>query len=127
MTARHLVREPSSILNGVSRLFSFPNPVNEVAAARRRRCGRAGPGHSDLAEPWLLWLLGDGFLVRVVSGPRFAVGLLATRVRAPDSVAAEAGPRSTEAVRPGYRLDLSVAAIAADFLVPSGPVGCWWA
>lgn len=74
-------------------MFSFPNPVNEVAA-RTVAAGvallcavtivlvlAAGPGWL-----WLTALLAYGFLARVVSGPtlsplgRFATGIAAPRV-----------------------------------------------
>ena len=67
------------------RLLGFPNPVNEKAA-------RVVAGLVVLTAlsalliqaEWLLWLLALGFLLRVLSGPRFSpFGLLATRVVAP--------------------------------------------
>jgi hypothetical protein len=68
-----------------SEAFTFPNPVNEKAArvvaglvvltAATALAVQAG---------WLLWLLALGFLLRVLSGPRFSpFGLLATKVVAP--------------------------------------------
>ena len=66
-------------------LFSFPNPVNDVAA----RTVASGVIVMALAavvfrQPWLTIPLAYGFLARVASGPRFSpLGQLATRVVAP--------------------------------------------
>jgi hypothetical protein len=66
-------------------LFSFPNPVNEVAA-------RAVAGgvvilcvlSISLGQPWLLVPLAYGFWARVLTGPTLSpLGQLATRVIAP--------------------------------------------
>ena len=71
-------------------MFSFPNPVNEVAA-RTVAAGvvllSLGTLLLSLADPGFLWLslpIAYGFVARVLSGPRFSpLGLLATRVVAP--------------------------------------------
>ncbi len=69
----------------MSRLFAFPNPVNEVAA----RTVAAGVLVLALATltfrtPWLLWPLAYGFVARVATGPTLSpLGQLATRVVAP--------------------------------------------
>ncbi|HEY6538667.1 MAG TPA: DUF4395 domain-containing protein [Candidatus Dormibacteraeota bacterium] len=66
-------------------VFSFPNPVNEVAA----RCVAAAvaiTGTVAIAAglPWLSALLAAGFLLRVASGPTLSpLGQVATRVVAP--------------------------------------------
>ncbi|MHB8464590.1 MAG: DUF4395 domain-containing protein [Acidimicrobiales bacterium] len=66
-------------------LFSFPNPVNDVAA----RTVASGVVLMALAaivlgQPWLTIPLAFGFVARVASGPRFSpLGQLATRVVAP--------------------------------------------
>jgi hypothetical protein len=71
--------------SSLSSLFSFPNPVNEVAA-------RVTAGGVVLLAvlaivlqlPWLTVVLAVGFLLRVLSGPRFSpLALLATRVIVP--------------------------------------------
>jgi hypothetical protein len=68
-----------------SRLFDFPNPVNEKAA----RTVAAGVVVQSLvvvgfSRSWLFALLAAGFVARVLSGPRFSpLGQLATRVVAP--------------------------------------------
>lgn len=72
-------------MEGVRRLFSFPNPVNEIAA-------RTVAGVVALAavitlitgSPLLLIPLAYGFLARVATGPTLSpLGLFATRVVAP--------------------------------------------
>ena len=66
-------------------VFSFPNPVNDIAA----RTVAAGVVALALAaivlrQPWLTIPLAYGFGARVASGPRFSpLGLLATRIVAP--------------------------------------------
>lgn len=67
------------------RLFSFPNPVNEVAA---RVVGGAVLVMSVAAivfrEQWLLVPIAYGFWARVLTGPSLSpLGQLATRVVAP--------------------------------------------
>jgi hypothetical protein len=68
-----------------SSLISYPNPVNEVAA-RVTAAGVVVLGALALALqlPWLSVVLGVGFLLRVLSGPRFSpLALLASRVIVP--------------------------------------------
>ena len=66
-------------------VFSFPNPVNDVAA----RTVAAGVIVMALAaivlgQPWLTIPLAYGFVARVLSGPRFSpLGQFAVRVVAP--------------------------------------------
>lgn len=66
-------------------LFSFPNPVNEIAA----RCVAAGVVVMTtlalaLGIPWLLIPLVYGFWARLLTGPSLSpLGQLATRVIAP--------------------------------------------
>lgn len=79
--ATNIETQPSAI----ERLFSFPDPVNEVAA----RCVAAGVvvmGVVGVATDWL-WvvaLLAYGFLARVLTGPTLSpLGQLATRVVVP--------------------------------------------
>ena len=69
----------------VRSVFSFPNPVNEVAA---RLVAAMVVILSLIAiavgEWWLMALLAYGFLARVLTGPTLSpMGLLATRVLAP--------------------------------------------
>jgi hypothetical protein len=75
-------RRASGLFHSV---FSFPNPVNEVAA----RLVAAMTLVLALAiiatgEVWLLVVLGSEFLARVLTGPTLSpMGTLATRVLAP--------------------------------------------
>ena len=65
--------------------FSFPNPVNEVAA-RTVATGVVIMAVVAVAAdlPWMLIPLTYGFWARVLAGPRLSpLGLLATRVIAP--------------------------------------------
>ena len=72
-------------MSSKSSLFSFPNPVNDVAA----RTVAAGVVVmallvAGLGWGWVLIPLTYGFIARVASGPRFSpLGQLATRVVAP--------------------------------------------
>lgn len=66
-------------------LFSFPDPVNEVAA-RLVAGGVLVMAIAFVATGWtpLLVVLAYGFLARVAAGPRFSpLGLLVTRVVVP--------------------------------------------
>lgn len=69
----------------VRSLLTFPNPVNEKAA--RVVAGLVAVtalAALVLKTEWLVWLLAAGFLLRVLSGPRFdPFGLVATRLVAP--------------------------------------------
>lgn len=68
-----------------SRLFGFPNPVNETSA--RLVAGGVvlqAVAFLVLRQWWLLVPLAYGFLARVLSGPRFSpLGQLVTRVLTP--------------------------------------------
>ncbi len=67
------------------RLFSFPNPVNEVAA-RIVAGGVLVLAATELAtsQRWLLVPLVYGFLARVLTGPKLSpLGLFATKVAVP--------------------------------------------
>lgn len=67
------------------RIFSFPHPVNEVAA--RLVAGMVvilSIAVLVTGQWWLMFLLAYGFLARVATGPTLSpMGLLATRVIAP--------------------------------------------
>jgi len=68
-----------------SRLFEFPNPVNETSA-RLVAAGVVAQGAAYLVfrQWWLLLPLSFGFLARVLSGPRFSpLGQFVTRVVTP--------------------------------------------
>ncbi|MCY4112378.1 MAG: DUF4395 domain-containing protein [Chloroflexi bacterium] len=66
-------------------IFSFPNPVNEVAA--RIVAGMVvilSIAVLVTGQWWLMFILAYGFLARVATGPTLSpMGLLATRVIAP--------------------------------------------
>jgi uncharacterized protein DUF4395 len=65
--------------------FSFPNPVNEIAA----RLVAAGvvlmsAATIALGAPWMTAVIAYGFIARVATGPRLSpLGLLVTRVIVP--------------------------------------------
>jgi hypothetical protein len=73
------------IIGGVTTLFRFPNPVNEVAA----RLVAGGAVLMSLAvvagrQWWALPILAYGFVARVASGPTLSpLGQLVTRVVVP--------------------------------------------
>jgi hypothetical protein len=68
-----------------NRLFSFPNPVNEVAA-RLVAAGVVALSVVELVtgQRWLLIPLAYGFLARVLTGPKLSpLGQLVTRIAVP--------------------------------------------
>lgn len=71
--------------NVVQSLFSFPNPVNELAA--RTVAGMVVALSLAIiltGQSWLVWVLAYGFLARVATGPTLSpMGQLATRVLVP--------------------------------------------
>jgi len=77
----------------LARFFTFPNPVNEVAA----RTTAAGVVVMAillllLQQPIILWVLAYGFVARAAAGPKISpLALLSTRVIAP-RLAAEPRP-----------------------------------
>jgi hypothetical protein len=104
----------------VSLRFSYPNPVNEVAA--RVTAGGVvvlAVVAIVLAIPWLSVVLAVGFALRVLWGPRFSpLALLATRVVVPRLALAPrpvAGPPKRFAQLIG--LAFSVAAAVLFFVV----------
>jgi hypothetical protein len=69
----------------VKRLFSFPNPVNDVSA-RVVATGVVILAVTTLIldQPWITALLAYGFVARVATGPTLSpLGQFATRVAAP--------------------------------------------
>jgi hypothetical protein len=75
----------STVTTPTRSLFSFPNPVNDVAA-RTVATGVLAMAVAAIAlrQPWLTIPLAFGFVARVASGPRFSpLGQLATKVVAP--------------------------------------------
>jgi hypothetical protein len=88
---------PASLPASLRSTFSFPNPVNEVAA-RVVAGGVVALCVAAIAwrQPWLLVPLAYGFWARVLTGPSLSpLGQLATRViapRLPTPVKLVAGP-----------------------------------
>jgi hypothetical protein len=112
---------PTSDARGYSaRLFSFPDPVNEVSA----RLVAGGVVLLGLAtilfeEPWVTAVIAYGFLARVLSGPTLSpLGQLVTRVITPRlRVAARLvpGPPKRFAQAIGVVFSLSAAVLALGF------------
>jgi len=78
-------------LDQISRIFAFPNPVNEIAA-RTVAAGVVVMATSILVTgwTWLLVPLAYGFVARVLTGPTLSpLGQLATRVIVPRLALAE--------------------------------------
>jgi hypothetical protein len=103
-----------------ARLFSFPNPVNEVSA----RLVAGGVVLLSLAtilfaQPWLTAVIAYGFLARVLSGPTLSpLGQLVTRVITPRlRVAARPvpGPPKRFAQAIGLVFSVSAAVLALGF------------
>ncbi len=102
----------------MTRLFAFPNPVNEVSA--RLVAGGVvvlGLVTISVGEPWLLVPLAYGFVARVLTGPTLSpLGQLVTRVITPAlpfEAKWVAGPPKRFAQ--GIGATLSVAALIAHF------------
>lgn len=97
-------------------LFSFPNPVNEVAA-RTVAAGVVVMSALALALglPWLLVPLAYGFWARVLTGPSLSpLGQLATRVVAPAfPVAARPTPGPPKRFAQGIGAVLTAGALVA--------------
>ncbi len=102
----------------VSKVFSFPNPVNEVSA----RLVAGGVVILSvltiaLQQPWLLIPLAYGFVARVLTGPTLSpLGQLVTRVLTPNLPFKEklvAGPPKRFAQ--GIGATLSVSALILHF------------
>jgi Domain of unknown function (DUF4395) len=107
----------SAVVSPPSR-FSFPNPVNEVAA----RLVAAGVLVMALAvallgQTWILVPMAYGFVARVAAGPRYSpLGLLVTRVAVPRlGIAPHNVPGPPKRFAQGMGAVLSVAAVVAAF------------
>jgi hypothetical protein len=104
----------SSVARGYSaRLFSFPDPVNEVSA----RLVAGGVVLMSLAtilfdQPWLVAVIAYGFLARVLSGPTLSpLGQIVTRVITPRlRVAARPVPGPPKRFAQGVGVVFSVSA-----------------
>ena len=104
----------------LSRLFSFPNPVNEVSA----RLVAGGVVLMCLATialdlPWMTAVIAYGFLARVLTGPTLSpLGQFVTRVVTPRLGLPErlvAGPPKRFAQGIGATLSVSAAVLALGF------------
>ena len=102
------------------RLFSFPNPVNEVSA----RLVAGGVVIMAMAtiifdQPWLTVVLAYGFVARVLTGPKLSpLGQLVTRVITP-RLGVEprlvAGPPKRFAQGMGVAFSVTAAVLALGF------------
>jgi len=104
----------------VARLFSFPNPVNEVSA--RLVAGGVvllGVAAIVSGQSWLVALIAYGFLARVATGPTLSpLGQLVTRVITPRLHAEPrwvAGPPKRFAQAIGATLTVAAAVLALGF------------
>jgi hypothetical protein len=104
----------------VRKLFSFPNPVNEVSA----RLVAGGVLVMALVaivfqQPWLTAVLAYGFVARVLTGPTLSpLGQLVTRVVTPHlPIAAKpvAGPPKRFAQGIGAALTVTAAVVSLGF------------
>ena len=102
------------------RLFSFPDPVNEVAA-RLVATGVVVMAVVTLAfrVEWMLWVLAYGFVARVCTGPTLSpLGQLVTRVLVPALPFAEKpvpGPPKRFAQGIGAAFTVSAVVLAYGF------------
>jgi hypothetical protein len=103
-----------------SRLFSFPNPVNEVSA--RLVAGGVVIGSTVTIvfdQPWLTALIAYGFVARLLTGPTLSpLGQLVTRVitpRLPVRAKLVAGPPKRFAQGIGAVLSVTAAVLALGF------------
>ena len=102
-------------------VFSFPNPVNEVAA--RVVAGLVvGLSLATIltGQAWLMFVLAYGFLARVTTGPTLSpMGLLATRVIAPRIGEPKLVPGPPKRFAQTVGLGFSVAALVLHFVAGS--------
>lgn len=104
----------------MSRLFTFPNPVNEVSA-RLVAAGVVVMAVSTVVFdlPWLTLVIAYGFIARVAAGPRFSpLGQLVTRVLTPRLPFAEKlvpGPPKRFAQAMGAVMSTAAAILALAF------------
>jgi hypothetical protein len=103
-----------------NRIFSFPNPVNEVSA----RLVAGGVVLMALAtivfdQPWITAIIAYGFVARVLSGPTLSpLGQLVTRVLTPRLPAAAKlvpGPPKRFAQGIGAVISVTAAVLALGF------------
>ena len=103
-----------------SKVFSFPNPVNEVSA-RLVAGGVVLMATATIAfqAPWMTAVIAYGFVARVLTGPTLSpLGQLVTRVitpRLPAEAKLVAGPPKRFAQGIGAVLSVSAAVLALGF------------
>jgi hypothetical protein len=106
--------------SAIARLFSFPNPVNEVSA-RLVAAGVIVMSIATLAfrQPWILVPISYGFFARVLTGPSLSpLGQLVTRVVVPKLQLADrpvAGPPKRFAQGMGFVMSTAAAVLALGF------------
>ena len=122
---------PSEVADRLDRLFSFPNPVNEVSA-RLVAGGVVLLSVATIAsgQLWITVLIAYGFVARVLAGPTLSpLGLLVTKVitpRLPVSPRYVPGPPKRFAQGLGAVVSISAAVLALAFqldAVASGLLG----
>ena len=103
-----------------SRLFSFPNPVNEVSA-RLVAGGVVIMSVATIAldQPWLILVIAYGFVARVLTGPTLSpLGQFVTRVVTPRlkrPAKPVSGPPKRFAQGIGVLFSVSAAVVALGF------------
>ena len=114
--------ETATTVSQLKTVFSFPNPVNEVAA--RMVAGMVVALSLAIIftdQSWLMFLLAYGFLARVATGPTLSpMGQFATRVLVPlvgNPIRSVPGPPKRFAQSVG--LVFSIAALVLYFVVGS--------
>ena len=112
------ITQTTNVLRSV---FSFPNPVNEVAA--RLVAGMVFVLTLAIivtGQPWLMIVLAYGFLARVATGPTLSpMGLLATRVLAHRIAERKLVPGPPKRFAQTVGLVFSVTALALYYVVGS--------
>jgi hypothetical protein len=117
MAASSDITRPLGGRDVIGRVFSFPNPVNEVSARLVASCvvllGLVAIGFE---QPWLTAVIAYGFVARVLTGPTLSpLGQLVTRVITPRlHLAARpvAGPPKRFAQGIGAAFSVSAAVLA---------------
>ena len=124
MSRADLKQARRELLPRARNVFSFPNPVNEVAA--RVVAGMVVALSITImltGQSWLMFVLAYGFLARVATGPKLSpMGQLATRVIAPRLGDPKPVPGPPKRFAQTVGLGFSLAALVLHFVVGS-PVG----
>ncbi len=126
MTTASDITRPLGGRGWAARVFSFPNPVNEVSA----RLVAGGVVLLSLVaivfgQPWLIAVIAYGFMARVLAGPTLSpLGQLVTRVITPRlQLAARpvAGPpkRFAQGIGATFSVSAAVLALGPDLRTPA--------